>query len=529
MISDHPVLHAASHRLAPYLALALLAGPMFFFRLGQYGLVNQDEVIFQQIAARMATTGNWLDYEIPGRTLTTGGMMTAPLLFHAKACLIRLFGDNRWTMRMPSALFALIAVLLTCRFAIRLGGRRVGFLAGLILLTTWQFVFWHSGRTGELEPLIVCLTILAADSFLRAMETGDGFLRHHICLILLAQLKLPFLIIPTLAELLFFATTRRAQERMREWAVLGLVLFPLAALWPLFLMITRMHVFCQGARFMLEQTTSPEWVESRRYAHPLGNAWYYGRIVLFGAFPYALAYPPAVLLAMKRCRTAATGLRQRLGLALVAAVLVFFVVVARKCPWYIMPIYPFLSVFVALWLDRLRQEPQNLAARLGMASVLSLMALVHVDIMQPNPFAQVAFTIPVTIAVRAPFALSPWHALLLVGPTLAAGLYLGVRMVERRWAKATPIILMLLLLGLGTVRCGLTLRHTNYVSELEHAARTITAAKRAGEPIPDNLDLHVTDAAAGPMLMWYFGADYAIVSWNMDKHPNIVHLARKEP
>ena len=78
-----------------------------------------------------------------------------------------------WTMRILSALFAIASVLMTYRLTLYLvNDRRAAFLAGLIQLTTMQFVHLHSARTGELEPLITFLYTLCALLFLGGAYAG---------------------------------------------------------------------------------------------------------------------------------------------------------------------------------------------------------------------------------------------------------------------------------------------------------------------------------------------------------------------
>jgi len=317
--------------LWPELALVLLSIPIILIGLGSYSLVNGDEGLYHDVAATMARSGDWTRVVFTGEPRVYDTFVSAPLQSWARAALILAFGDNLWTMRVLSAVFAVLTVVATCRLARRQAGPWAGFAAGAILLTTVQFVYLHGARTGELEPLVTCLITLAALLFVRSIEEERGFVGHHLCLAALVNIKLPVVAVPLLAQALCFALDRRARRRLGAYVVTGLALLPLALAW---------HGF-QAARL---------WDELPRVLAAMGGhaagglgtvesetldfrLRYYGRTLLFGAFPYVLAYPLAAIGLLWRPRSESARFGWRVIALYAAVAFAFFVAIVKNNPW----------------------------------------------------------------------------------------------------------------------------------------------------------------------------------------------------
>src|SRR5262245_2899254 len=83
--------------------LAALCLPVFFWGLGRYGIVNQDEAFYQAVAERMVQSGDWLRLDFRGEPRFFDSFLNSPLPHWLRAALIALFGSNLWTMRVLSA------------------------------------------------------------------------------------------------------------------------------------------------------------------------------------------------------------------------------------------------------------------------------------------------------------------------------------------------------------------------------------------------------------------------------------------
>lgn len=486
----------------PIAVLVVLAVPIIFYGLGNYSPLNNDEVFYHYVARNMVETGDWFRLEFTGEHRVYDTFMNAPIQYWARAALIAAFGDNRWTMRIMSSVFGLLAVLMTYRLAVYVAGTRAAFLASLIQLTLFQYVYQHCARTGELEPILCFVFTLLAYLFLRAIETGRSFVPHHVCLIVLMNLKLPLVIVPVLAELAYFAMTPEARRRFTAWMLAGLIL-PLGLVWhvaQLFLLGDEAwHVFQK----MAGQASG---AAAKRDTSFFQNACFYAKTVMFGTFPYALAFPPAVvgLLAVRTNRQ--EHVRMRLLVLYPVAVVVFFIFVRKFFPWYIIPAYPFLCVFLGIWLDRLRSVMQH--TWLIAVSALLCALLIWIRPEWANPFFWRELKMAPEVTWRQFLSLSPALGILITGGLFAVGLYASRALLRDRFAAVVAYGLTVVLIGYAGVRILQPLKHTHYVSPMETLKYELATDRAAGKPY--RFPIPITERGIFKV-RYFFGDDFKIV------------------
>ena len=492
----------------PVGVLVLLSVPIIFYNLGSYGLVDADEGIYHDIARNMVRSGNWFHTEFTGEHRVYDTFMNAPLQYWARAILIILFGDNYWTMRIIAAAFGLFAVLMTYRLASYVAGREAGLLAGFIQLTSFHFIYCHSARNGELDSIVPFLFTASAYFFLRAIETGRSFVAHHVCFMLMVNIKLPVIMMPFLAELIFFAVTRSARSRFRGWVITGAVLLPFALVWHIGQAIALGDEFIATMSKMAAQASGTLPAVSSRYTGIFGNVAFYVSTVVFGAFPWVLVYPVALVGVLAKPVSEVDGRCWRLIALYAAAVFAFYVGVAKHFPWYIGPMYPFLSAFAAVWLVRLRNGNPRVFAILAVALILAFFVWVRVGVVSVNPFDGSALNRPVDYGWRELAGVDPLIGVPLSVVAIAMGLFAARRSLGRQFVKRTATGLALVLGLTATVRVLYPLKFTNHVSELELVSRELHAAKAAGQPIPYPVLLY---DAGKPQVRFLFHYDFTIV------------------
>lgn len=126
--------------------LALIAGFLIFINLGQNHLIPWDEAIYAKIAKNMVVSGDFLVerwhapkvwYEKP------------PLYMWLMAGCMKILGFSETASRLPSALLGFSTVLITFLLGKKLFGKTAGFIAGLALVTSVQFLYY--ARTSMLD------------------------------------------------------------------------------------------------------------------------------------------------------------------------------------------------------------------------------------------------------------------------------------------------------------------------------------------------------------------------------------------
>jgi 4-amino-4-deoxy-L-arabinose transferase-like glycosyltransferase len=97
-----------------------------------------------------------------------------PLGYWLIAGSYRLFGCSAFSMRLPSALFALAVVAATMGFCKRWCSRRHAIVSGLIMATSFGFLSHHGARSGDLDA---CLTFTLLLMAIQLPRLGDSPLR----------------------------------------------------------------------------------------------------------------------------------------------------------------------------------------------------------------------------------------------------------------------------------------------------------------------------------------------------------------
>lgn len=480
--------------------LCVVSIPIVFFGLGAYSPVHMDELLYHGIAREMLSSGDFAQLRFGDEHRFYDALMNAPIHYWAKGLVIQLFGEGRIGMRALSAAFGLATACLLALCVTRIATRRAGLLAGLLLLTTYQFVFLHGARTGEMETLIAFVFVAQAALFLAAVAGRRSFLAHHLCLVVLAHLKLPLVLLPVGAELLWFALVPSARPALWPWLRTLLWVSPLFALWRVVQVVRFPNEALDVVALMWAQAAGDAPKVAREHVGPLGNALFYLRTFVFGAFPAILVAPLALVAGARSAGDGVDATARRFFALQIVVIVVFFVFVSKHFPWYVTPAHPFLCALVALWLDdRWRTAPGAVATGV-LASLLALGAWLRFPAFAYDPFASSARSIPEF--GWAPFAL-------LGVPATAAALWWALRRVPPRALAAG---LAAVLVGVGAARGLAALRFLDYESGAERFRAEVDRARATGEPLPNPL-LYTREAnESGLTRLWYFfGDEYWIV------------------
>src|SRR5206468_9719394 len=147
----------AAARRWPGLLLLTAAGLLvFFWRLGSHDLWPPDEPRFALVAREMWTRGDYSVLSLNNHLYTD----KPPLFFWAINGFGRLLGGiDEWAARLPSAVSAVLAILLIERLGAWLYDRRTGLLAALVFATSLQIL--ERGRWASID-MTLNLFVLSA-------------------------------------------------------------------------------------------------------------------------------------------------------------------------------------------------------------------------------------------------------------------------------------------------------------------------------------------------------------------------------
>jgi len=321
-----------------WLLVLLIALVLFLTGLGAYPLLDPDEGRNAQVALEMVRDGHWLPPTLEGEVR----YQKPPLYYWLVASSFLAIGPGEFSARLPSALAALLGVVITLLLGTRLWGREKGLMAALILATSLIYVAYAHI---VIFDMLLTLFILASLYFLwKAMEEErrlDWALASFL-MALAFLTKGPIGVgIPLMAFLpLLLYRYLINKEKTSIPLLLVVLVFLVTAAPPFIGAEMRDPGYCY--RFF--------WVENvLRYLTPRFHRqepfYYYLPVILIGLLPWTLFLPNA----LKRTRNLWHLYPQRI-LFLAAWILVptlFFTFSKAKMPHYILPTFPAWALLIA--------------------------------------------------------------------------------------------------------------------------------------------------------------------------------------
>jgi 4-amino-4-deoxy-L-arabinose transferase-like glycosyltransferase len=381
--------HCLNHRLGHYLLLLATGAALSLPNLGAPSLWDIDEGHNAEAAREMLDSGNWL---VPTFNFQLRDHKP-PLLYWLQIASYERFGVNEFAARLPSALAALAAVLLTYELGRLMFGPTVGLLAGLVLGSAAMFC--AAAHFANPDSLLDGLTLSTFFVFWLSMScsasasrlNGRGwFVPAAIIMGLAVLTKGPVgLLLPTVAIGLFLLWSRRLRLLVDYRLALGVVAFILVAVpWYAWIAAETKGEFTRG--FFLTHNFG-------RFLSPMENhrgpIYYYLIALLLGFAPWSPFLILAIIYEFFRHRlpdeSSPSLLDPRSSIldpqppsslrflaCWLLVYLIFFSLSGTKLPNYILPIYPAVAILTGRFLNDWRRDLLGVspwAMSLGLAGV----------------------------------------------------------------------------------------------------------------------------------------------------------------
>ncbi|MBK5274432.1 MAG: phospholipid carrier-dependent glycosyltransferase [Desulfuromonadales bacterium] len=368
--------------LRDLLILAVCLGIPFFQYLGGLPLMDPDEGRYAEIPREMLERGdlitptlNYVKYfEKP------------PLLYWINAASLKLFGQNEFAARFPSALCGLLTVLATYIIARKLYSRRAALFSALILGTSAGFVL--QSRIILTDMLLTFCLTAALGSFIvatcregRRSKALPWYLFYVFSALAVLAKGLIGMVFPAGIIFFYLLLSRRWRLLSEMRLASGLLLF-LAVAAPWFVAVSLKNP--EFARFFFihehfERFTSTVHGRNQPF-------WFFVPVLLGTMLPWSFFIPGALVRAW-RDRNHEEG---RAGLYLliwIAVIFLFFSKSGSKLIPYILPIFPPLAMLIGQRIDLLSagrsRELKGAAMLLGLALlVLGAAALAYARLPQ---------------------------------------------------------------------------------------------------------------------------------------------------
>jgi 4-amino-4-deoxy-L-arabinose transferase-like glycosyltransferase len=329
-----------------FLALVVLGFGilLFFFKLGSLPLLDPDEPRYARSAYEMKESGDWINPQLNGEN-----RWDKPILFYWLILWSYwIFGISEWSSRFPSALFAVLNLLLVFVWACRNRHSSVGWRAALILGTNIEF--FAIGRLAITDMTLCFFESLALVIAFESWRSGQGkhIILAYVACALAVLTKGPIgLLLPALTFFIFLILTKNIFFLKKARVGTGLIIFLILALPWYIIEIFLYKDFFQY--FFVLHNIKRYATESLKDAEPI---FYHFGVLLLGFFPWSVFLPRTLWKSFR------IYWKEPLFLFLLTWFLVqfiFFSFSKAKLPTYILPTFLPLSLLVGrFWQDLVR-------------------------------------------------------------------------------------------------------------------------------------------------------------------------------
>src|SRR5262245_36969065 len=276
-------------------AAFLLAGVLFFARLGALPLIDPDEGRNAEVAREMAETGAWV---VPSYNAIP--YLDKPAFyFRVVALSFNAFGRSQATARLPSALSAALLAVMMFALCRSVYGERAGALTVLVLATTPLIIGF--ARLVIFDMPLALFTTAALLCGYRAEEEGTSARRRWLLLgavstAVATLIKGPVgFLVPGVVLAVFHIVERRPRAILRMLAPLNLALF-LAIVLPWFLALVSVHP--EFLRYgLIEESWRRFLTPSFRRTEPV---YYFGPVLMVALYPWSALLPEATVMAWRQ-------------------------------------------------------------------------------------------------------------------------------------------------------------------------------------------------------------------------------------
>jgi len=327
---------------------------ILFWGLGSVSLTSLNEGRRALAIKEMFESGNWLLPTLNGELYLT----KPPFLYWISLCFSGLAGAlNEWTLRLPSAIAALVTIWIVYRYTSKNFGAWAALFSVQILMANLGFAML--ARRVEIEMLLTALCVGALLSALKYMEEPARRVWIYLSYFLLALAVLTkgpvALLFVTLPLIVAAIWTKDPSIKQILTSFKGWVIFFIVALsW--YLIVSLQLGFDIWS--MIAKRDMLGKIQDDEVAKPILS--YFGWIIVDFLFLAGL-----LLVRSQSLFKSLMGRRDWMVLLMAIAVpLLVFSLFSNKHAKYLLPIYPFISIVLGVQLARLFDVSANKYKRL---------------------------------------------------------------------------------------------------------------------------------------------------------------------
>ena len=341
---------------------------LFCFRSGSRPLWNPDEGMHAATSKEMVLTGDWITPTFNGKPF-----YDKPVFYNWLVCLsFVILGFNEFAARLPSALLGTGCVALTYLFGRKMYGSGVGLLAAAILATSVEFIIICKAVVHDIS--LVFFVTLALYFFYSAYRDD----RHRQIKLWLFYAALGFavlskgpvgLALPAMIIGLYLIVEKNMRfvgQMKIGWGIL--IFLAIASPWYILVSLKNPGYF---EYFFIKQNLGSFLSSDSRHPNPF---YYYIPILFGGFFPWSCFLPLAFMYVARR-KFQSIDTSPAFPVIWFSVIFIFFSAAGSKLATYILPLFPAVSLLVALCWQELLHNPREKIRRGFLYSYLPLVVI----------------------------------------------------------------------------------------------------------------------------------------------------------
>lgn len=252
-----------------------------------------------------------------------------------------------WSLRLPSALAALLAVWSIYRLGCKLQNKQLGLLSGWLLLTTYYFVFW--ARTSSADMLNMAGSLFAITWYFEKRNQSN-FFNYAVFFSILALTSLCKgligAIIPLIAVCVDMLIQKSFKQHLRPSLFLAVIPAIIIYLIPF---LASAYVggesFQANGLYLVYQENILRFFKPFDHQDPIYVYFFYLPLYLL---PWSIFFIPALFALKSRWKTLSPDLKW--NACTLAALFLFLTLSGSRRNYYVLPLVPFAILLTAEWI-----------------------------------------------------------------------------------------------------------------------------------------------------------------------------------
>src|SRR3989338_7668815 len=309
-----------------------------FFRLGSWAFIDYDEATYARVFHESFQRGDFIK-------LTKGGapwLEKPPLYFWLSWPFAYFLRENEFSLRLVSALCIILALVMTWLLTLELSQKRyLAYTAVSIMATAG--LLWEGGRQMRMDVPVMAFLLVSIYGFIRGLRQNTWFLLYGLGLGLAVLMKsiVGFLVMPIIV---IYALVYNRWSWLRSFMFwTGNVLaFAIIAPWHVYQFYIHKDVFVNGylkyhlvQRFLEPIIGMQPWYYFFQTIFKTTQPWFVVFIILVAVFIWITHFSVRKYPA------------EYLSLLSFVSIFLIFQLSQTKLLYYLVPVIPFMAMFIA--------------------------------------------------------------------------------------------------------------------------------------------------------------------------------------